>query len=412
MRNKRTWTPLIIVVAILVSFNAGYVLAQSPWAPFDTFGPGGRSRSASDNVTQPFWEVWDMVQERYYEQPVDQAAMIEGAISGMLETLGDQHTRYLPPTEEQASQQQMDGEFQGIGVVVEDIDGRITVVSPIEGSPAEAAGLQPGDVLLEADGQDLVGMGLAQAADLIRGPAGTTVSLVIEREAERLAFEIVRDVIKVPSVRGEMLENGIGYIRITNFIRATSDELETVLGEIMAAEPHGLVLDLRRNPGGLLDQVVAVADEFLGEGLLMSEEFGSGDIRVYETGQRGTAEDIPMVVLVDEGSASAAELLAGAIQDRGRGPLIGTKTFGKGTVQAVETLSNGGGLRLTIARWLTPAERWINADGLEPDYVVVFPEFEEVEGEGEAADVQLDAAVSILLGEPVVGLEQPATPMP
>jgi carboxyl-terminal processing protease len=399
--QSRIWAVLLVLLLVLTGFNAGYLLGQSPWAPFNAFNLAGAA-PADAETAQPFWEAWNLVHERYYDQPVDDAVLIDGAIEGMLATLGDQHTRYLPPADEARSQEQMDGEFQGIGVVVEDVEGRITVISPIDGSPAEAAGLQPGDVLIEADGVDLAGMDLTEAAGLIRGSAGTSVNLVVDREGERLTFDIVRDIIKVPSVSGEMLDNGIGYVRITQFIRTTRSELATTLDELMAQNPQGIVLDLRRNPGGLLDQVTDVADQFLPAGVVLYEEFAGGQRRVYETSDRGTAEDVPMVVLIDEGSASAAEVLAGAIRDRDRGILIGVKSFGKGTVQSVHTLSNGGGLRLTIAKWLTPDEGWVNGEGLTPDVEVGLPE-DITPAELEANDPQLQAAVDYLQGLPMAG---------
>jgi carboxyl-terminal processing protease len=204
-----------------------------------------------------------------------------------------------------------------------------------------------------------------------------------------------------------MLENGIGYVRINQFIRNTDEELEMVLEELTAANPSGLVLDLRHNPGGLLDQVNDVADEFLSEGVVLVEEFGDGRQEVYESSDAGLAEEIPLVVLIDEGSASAAEVLAGAIQDRDRGVLIGDTSFGKGTVQSIHGLSNGGGLRLTVARWLTPGENWVHEQGLQPDFVVTLPETEELTtGDEQAADPQLDAAIQHLLGEPAVHAEE------
>jgi carboxyl-terminal processing protease len=246
-------------------------------------------------------------------------------------------------------------------------------------------------------------MDVTEAAALIRGPEGTSVQLLIERDGETFTLDIERALINVPSVTGEMLENDIGYVRINQFIRNTDEELETVLEELAAANPDGLILDLRHNPGGLLDQVADVADEFLPEGVVLVEEFGDGRQEVYESSDAGLAEEIPLVVLIDEGSASASEVLAGAIQDRERGVLIGDTSFGKGTVQSIHGLSNGGGLRLTVARWLTPDENWVHEQGLQPDFVVTLPETEELTtGDEEAADPQLDAAIQYLLGNPVV----------
>lgn len=397
------------LLLLVTGFNIGYLLGQSPWAPFRAFGIAG-TNPPDEATTRSFWETWDLVHTRYYDQPVDDAKLMDGAIDGMLATLGDQYSRYLPPSEEARSQEEMEGEFQGIGVVVEDVDGAITVVSPIEGSPAEAAGLRPGDILREADGVDLAGMDLTEAADLIRGPEGTSVTLVVERDGQRQTYTIERAKIEVPSVRGEMLDNGIAYVRINQFIRTTRAELNDTLKELMAQNPKGMVLDLRHNPGGLLDQVTAVADEFLPDGVALYEETAGGSKRAYDTTNAGVAQDIPLVVLVDEGSASAAEVLAGAIQDRDRGILIGTTTFGKGTVQEMHGLTNGGGLRLTIAKWLTPDENWVHEKGLTPDYEVKLPEdVTPSQAEAEGNDPQLQAAVDYLQGQPVIGATgQPA----
>lgn len=402
----RFGTVVIVLVILVIGFNAGYILGQSPWAPFNAFSGAGLTPPTDRQATDAFLEAWDLVQTRYYQQPVDDEVLIQGAIDGMLGTLGDEHTRYLPPQDELRSQEEMDGEFDGIGVVVEEVDGAITVVSPIEGSPAEAAGLLPGDILRQAAGIDLDGMTLTEAADIIRGPQGTTVNLVVERDGEQLTFDIVRDTIVVPSVRGEMLDNNIAYVRINQFIRTTEDDLAIILEELNQSNPSGMILDLRRNPGGLLDQVQDVADEFLPQGVVLVEEFGSGRRDVYESTDRGLAEEVPLVVLIDEGSASASEVLAGAIRDRERGILIGTQSFGKGTIQSVNALSNGGGLRITIARWLTPTDRWVHDEGLTPDIVITLPEDPAALAEDE--DPQLQAALDYLMGLPVIGSDEDA----
>ncbi|MFQ5419747.1 MAG: S41 family peptidase [Anaerolineae bacterium] len=392
--KQRPITIIAILFFTLSGFSAGYWLAQSPYAPIVTNQPG-----TPDEVRQefePFWEVWEQVQTRFYEQPVNNEALVEGAIDGMLAVLDDPHTRYLSPEEEAMARQDMRGELQGIGAEVEDVDGAITIVSPIEGSPAAAAGLQPGDILRRADGVDLTEMGLTDAVRLVRGPAGTAVTLTIERDGNLFDVVIERGVIKRDSVRAEMLPENIAYIRLTQFGENTAAELETALNDLLAQNPVGLALDLRHNPGGGLRTAVEVADQFLDEGIILTEEFGDGRTNVFRSEADGLAQEIPLVVLIDEGSASASELLAGAIQDRGRGILIGQTSFGKGTVQAWPHLSNGGGLRLTIAHWLTPDDHWIHQAGIEPDFLVA------VDGENLDDDTQLQAAVDFLLGRPVI----------
>ncbi|MAT97601.1 MAG: peptidase S41 [Anaerolineaceae bacterium] len=397
---SRFFTGLTVALLIVFSFLGGYVLAQSPAAPLQVFAGTAVSNPSNEQFT-PFWEVWDLVHERYLRQPVDDVALIEGAIDGMLATLDDPHTRYLSPEDQSAAQESMAGEFQGIGAEVEDVEGNITVVSPIDGSPAAAAGIQPGDILRQADGVELTGMDVAEAAALVRGPAGTTVSLVVERDGELLNIDIVRDVIKLATVRGEILEEGIAYVRLSRFGNTTDEELADLLPELMAENPSGMILDLRRNPGGALDTTVEIADQFLEEGLVLVERFGNGEERPFEASDEGLAEDIPLVVLVDEGSASASEVLAGAIQDRDRGTIIGQVSFGKGTVQTWHTLSNNGGVRVTIAEWLTPDNGSINEVGLTPDYYIPLPETAE---NGEFEDTQLQAAIDYLQGETIISV--------
>lgn len=384
-----------------VIFLSGYWLGQSPAAPIQLYR-GQMPASVNETTFAPFWEVWDLVHKRYFDQPLDDVMLTSGAIDGMLATLDDPNTRYLTPQAEEADRASMEGEIQGIGAEVTNENGNIVIVAPIEGSPAAAAGLRPGDILRQANGVDLTGMDVSEAARLVRGPAGTTVHLVIERNGESFEIDIVRDVIKLASVRGEMLSTADGhnlaYVRINRFAFPTAEELTTLLEELMPQNPSGLILDLRLNPGGSLETVVQVADQFLPAGIVLTERFGDGRETVYRSEEEGLAQDVPMVVLIDEGSASASEVLAGAIQDRGRGVLIGVTSFGKGTVQSVHTLSNGGGLRITVARWLTPGNRWVHEEGLTPDYIVPRSETDET-----GNDPQLQAAIDFLQGKPISG---------
>lgn len=398
--NSRFASGFTFVVFGLLFFFGGYVFGQSPVAPLQVFADTAVPDTAADEFA-PFWETWNLVHERYLRQPVDDTALVEGAIDGMLAALGDPHTRYLSPQDQQAAEESMDGEFQGIGAEVEDVDGNITVVAPIDGSPAAAAGIQPGDILRQADGVELTGMDVTEAAALVRGPAGTTVSLVIERNGELINLDIVRDVVKLATVRGEILDEGIAYLRLSRFGNTTDEELKDVLPGLLAENPTGLILDLRRNPGGSLDTVVDIADQFMSGGLALVERFGDGEERPFEIGDDGLAQEIPMVVLIDEGSASASEVLAGAIQDRGRGVLIGQVSFGKGTVQTWHTLSNNGGVRVTIAEWLTPNKSSIDQIGLTPDYYIPLP---DVTNGAEFEDTQLQAAIDYLQGKTVISL--------
>jgi carboxyl-terminal processing protease len=397
-QDKHIPAILAVVIFSIFAFTGGYLLGQSPVAPVNLFGiVNGRTVQNPDDI-KAFWEVWDLIHTRYLRQPVDDAALMDGAINGMLETLGDPHTRYLSPSDQEAATQSMSGEFQGIGAEVENVDGAITIVTPIDGSPAQAAGLQPGDILREADGVPLTDMDISEAAALVRGPAGTTVRLLIERDGETFEVEITRDVIKLPSARGEMLDEGIAYIRLSRFANNTDQELQDILTDLLAQNPTGIILDLRRNPGGALDTTVNIADQFLPEGVALVERFGDGRERQFQSSGKGLAEDIPLVVLIDEGSASASEVLSGAIQDRGRGVLIGNTSFGKGTVQTWQTLANDGGVRITIAEWLTPDKDSINETGLTPDYFI------PLDPDNPDEDAQLQAAIDYLLGKTIISI--------
>jgi carboxyl-terminal processing protease len=392
---------LLAVLAALglpLAFAGGYWLGQSPLAPIALYGPATDTPQPAREAFAPFWEVWELAHRSYYQQPLDEGILAQGAIDGMLAALDDPYTRYLPPEAEAAARQSMEGEVEGIGAEVTEEDGFVVIVSPFEGSPAERAGLAPGDILLAADGVELTGLGVAEAAEIVRGPAGTPVTLLVEREGEQFEVTVVRDIIRIPSVRGEMLDEGIAYLRLSRFANNTTDELTALLEELFAQEPRGLILDLRRNPGGGLDSAVNVADEFLPAGPILIERFGDGRERLFEATDDGLAEEIPLVVLVDEGSASASEVLAGALRDRDRAVIIGVTSFGKGTVQTWASLSNGGGVRITVARWLTPEGAWVHDQGLTPDYVIHAPDepVEEI-----AQDPQVRAAIDYLAGRPI-----------
>lgn len=354
--------------------------------------------AGAEEGIRPLLESWELLHEKYFDQPLDDELLFEAAIDGMLAALGDPNTRYLSPEQEKAAREAQQGSIEGIGAEVTEQDGAIVIVAPYEGSPAEAAGLQQGDILRQADGVDLADMSVFEAASLVRGPAGTEVRLLIERAGELMEVAVTRDVIRVPSVRGEILNEGLAYVRLSRFGNSTAEELEELLAELLAKQPKGLILDLRGNPGGNLNAVVDIADQFLDDGLILTQRYGDGREREYEAGTDGLAQEIPLVVLIDEGSASASEVLAGAIRDRDRGVLVGAVSFGKGTVQNWERLSNGGGLRLTIARWLTPNGDWVHKSGLEPDILISLAEtLSETE-----IDSQLQEAINYLLGKPLI----------
>ena len=388
----------VTILLIVVTFSLGYAAGQARWAPINLTGLAGQTPREAQEAFAPFWEVWDLLNRNSLQRPLDSTLLVQGAIDGMLATLDDPHTAYLPPIEQSAMEASLGGELQGIGAEVESIDGAVTIVSPFDGSPAAEAGLRPGDIIREADGVNLNGMDIGDAAALVRGEAGTEVDLIIERDGEQFPLTITRGVIDIPSVLGEMLTGeaaGIAYIRINRFGEKTADELNALIENTLDPNPKGIVLDLRRNPGGALTTVVDVADQFLPESIILSEDFGDNKIEVFEATDEGELESGQLIVLIDGGSASASEVLAGAIRDNDRGILLGTTTFGKGTVQNWFSLRDGSGVRITTARWLTPDEIWVHENGIEPDIVI-----EPVEDFARPMenDEQFDEAIDYLLG--------------
>lgn len=343
-----------------------------------------------------YWEVWGLIEQNFYGQLPTDEERTYGAIRGSLQALDDDYTSFIEPEATEILRSDMSGSFEGIGAYVRlNRAGQVEIVHPLEGQPAEAAGLQSGDVVLAVNGQSLEGLGLYETISMIRGPEGTAVVLTIGRPGSPEPFdvEIIRQRIPFPTVEYEMLEGNIAYVRLYDFNEQADARLRDALKELLTQQPAGLILDLRDNPGGLLGQAVAVADEFLPAGVALYERRSSGTEKVFETTDEGLVQELPLVVLINVGSASGSEIVAGAIQDRGRGTLVGETSFGKGSVQAPHTLSDNSELRITIARWFTPNDRAIHGAGLEPDIEVSITE------EDQAADVdpQLEQAIEYLL---------------
>jgi len=337
-----------------------------------------------------FTDVIGLIQKDYVEETKSKD-LIQGAIKGMLETL-DPHSAYMPPTMFKEMQEETKGRFEGLGIEISLKDGILTVVSPIEGTPAFRAGVLAGDQIIKIDGETTKNFTLVDSVKRLRGPRGTKVTITIMREGlpKSKDFTLVREVIPVRSVRHELLEKTYGYVRISQFQEKTDGDFEKAmkaLEEESKGALKGLVLDLRNNPGGLLDQAVKISDRFIDSGIIVSI-----DGRREEAKQKwpahpdGTATRYPLIVLVNGGSASGAEIVAGAIQDHGRGILVGTQTFGKGSVQTIIPLKDGSGLRLTTARYYTPSGRSIQAKGIVPD-IIVKPSRPEEEKEKEKESV-------------------------
>lgn len=417
MKNNALRTVLFILVAVILvvgAFGGGIVagnfinvlkpgsLALLPsitgtsGQPTTTGSSQGGTPSDLQSLFGPFWQAWDLVHQNYVDQPVDNTKLVQGAINGMMAALGDAHTGYSSPQETTDLNNAMTGAYDGIGAYVDTKGTYITITKPIPGYPAEKAGLQIGDQIIAVDGVDVTGMD----PDVVRltkvmGTAGTNVTLTVSRTGtdKPLQFTITRAHIVIPSVTSKMLDHNIGYIQITVFGDTTATDFHNQLSALMAQKPAGIILDLRDNGGGYLDAGIAVASEFIDHGVIVSEQYGNGTKTPHPAIPGGLATNIPLVVLVNENTASASEIVSGAIQDDGRGKLVGVTTYGKGTVQNWFPLTDGGTARITIARWLTPNGNTIDKKGLTPDLVVTMTQADYTAGK----DPQLDAAVQLLL---------------
>lgn len=322
------------------------------------------------------YDAYDTLKNEYY-QDVDQEKLINGAIDGMMESLDDPYSDYMSQDDAKNFHQSLSSSFEGIGAEIQEREGNIVVVSPLKGSPAEKAGLKPEDKILSVDGKSLQGMSSTEAVALIRGEKGTDVKLSILRQGAEQPVDvtITRDTIPIETVYGEMLEDGIAKVQITNFSQNTATELVDVLNDLQKQGMKGLVLDLRQNPGGLLDQAIKISSLFVPEGeILFKVEDRKGNVEEYASENKNN-NSLPLVVVIDKGSASASEILAGAVSESADVPLVGEKSFGKGTVQRAEDFSDGSNMKFTTEKWLTPEGNWIHKKGIEPDYKVSLPDY-------------------------------------
>jgi carboxyl-terminal processing protease len=377
MSRRINYVSLKLLLLILIIMSVGAFIGVAS---------NRRVSATSDNVYEDlrvFTDVMTHLQKDYVEE-TDNRTLIYGAIKGMLDTL-DPHSSFMSPEVYKEMQMETKGKFEGLGIVIEKREGILTVVSPIEDTPAFKAGIQSGDNIIKIDGESTEKMSLNEAAMKMRGPKGTKVTITITRKGltKPKDITIVRDIIPLKSVRHEELEKGIGYIRITQFNEGTATDFEKALeklGVLNGAPLKGLILDLRNNPGGLLDQAVKVADTFISSGVIVSIEGRNKEQRMkFSAHTDGTVVDYPLVVLVNGGSASGSEILAGALQDNGRALILGTQTFGKGSVQTIFPLKDGSGLKLTTARYYTPSGRSIQAMGIMPSITVPYSEVPEPE---------------------------------
>jgi carboxyl-terminal processing protease len=386
MLKVARWTVLSLLAAavIALAFSVGFVVNNTNGGGSQPAGPSEAGLSSNENVDfKTLNQILGILTKEYVDPGrLDDRALYEAAINGLLKSLSDTGTFYVDPDTYRISVLPSSGTFEGIGATVSQQGGEIVIVAPIKGTPAEAAGIRAGDVILAVDGESTQGWTVDQAVLKIRGPAGTPVTLTIRHSDQTTEdITIVRDEIRVESVSttppGGALkdEDGnavtdIAYVSIGEFTGRTDEELRLVLRDVSGGGYKGLILDLRGNPGGLLDTTVSIADMFLDKGIILVEVSREGDERVYNATGGGEAVDVPLVVLVDQFSASGSEVLSAAIQENGRGILVGQKTFGKGTVNIARPLGDGGALFVSIARWLTPERVQIDGVGILPNIEV------------------------------------------
>ena len=382
---SRKW-PLIMSVLLVI---------LAGWASFGQWNRPATARAESPyGEMKLFTDVLSIIRSSYVEE-VKVRDLVYGGINGMLATL-DPHSSFLEPETYTELKTDTTGEFGGLGIEVSIRDNVLTVIAPIEDTPAFRVGLKAGDQIVDIDGQATKDLGIMDAVKLLRGPKGSSVTVTIMRSSfdKPQPFTITREIIRIQSVKARTLEDGYGYVRLSQFQERTAEDLEKALVKLREENSggvKGLVLDLRNNPGGLLDQAVKVSDAFLGNGLIVyTEGREEGSRMKFVARSDGTEPEYPLVILINGGSASAAEIVAGALKDHQRAILLGTRSFGKGSVQTIIPLSDNSGLRLTTARYFTPSGVSIQATGIDPDIVVPQSEIRETDEDGHFREKDLD----------------------
>ena len=377
--NKRYLTISLVLILVIGAFAGGYLFARQGYSI--TLSPLkvvnlNRDGAPQELNWQILWDAYDAVLEKYVDRPVDRQALLYGAVSGLVGSLNDPYTVFLTPTKSQQFAEDLKGEFSGIGAEIGMRNGILVIVSPLEDSPAEAAGLRPLDKILEINGETTEKLNIDEAVSKIRGPKGSVVELTIFRDdfAEAKKISITRDTIVVKSVSSEVkIQDGkkIGVIELTRFGEDTKSELDKAINKLLNEGVKGIVLDERSNPGGYIDTAVEVASNWVKEGEpVVYEQFGDGRKDAYKASGVPRLAGLPTVVLVNEGSASASEIVAGALRDYNLATLIGKKTFGKGSVQELLNLPDDTQIKITVAKWLTPNGKNINVEGIQPDIEV------------------------------------------
>jgi len=396
MKN-RTASQTLIILSVLVLgsmlFSLGFFAGRLT-IPFSSTTLASETGVAKD-AFKPYFEAWNILNRSYIDQPIDPDILIQGSIRGMLNELGDPYTSYIDPQTFAQQNASLDGEYTGIGAWVDTSGENLVIISPMPDSPAEEAGLLPGDVVVAIDGESMEGVDPALVLEKILGPENTSFHMTIAREGsdELLEFELTRAVIPLPSIESTLIEEEIGYIQIFSFANNTYSDFIDEINTLLEQDMKHLIIDLRNNPGGLVDPAIDLTSVFLEDKVLLIEEWGDGTQTTYNTTKDAILKDLPVYILVNQGTASASEIMAGALQDYDRATLIGNQTFGKGLIQNWIPLDgDNGAVRVTIARWLTPDGRQIQGQGLAPDFSIDLT----LEDFDAGLDPQLDKALALI----------------
>lgn len=364
---------LLMIFALVVA-TAAITMISLTWGDEKIVDVTNTNTNAERSEFSKLYMAYDKLEAEYYEA-IDEEAIINGAINGMIDALEDPYSDYMNQDEASQFNESISSSFQGIGAEIQERDGVITVVSPIKNSPAEKAGLLPNDKIMSVDGKDIQGFSASEAVLLIRGNKGTEVTLSIKRGNNALMeVTIIRDDIPIETVYAEMLEDKVAHIIISSFSQNTYDELLAAIDEMESKGMKALVLDVRQNPGGLLNSAIDISNLFVEDGKTILQVEDKGEKEVYPASP-GPRVNVPVTLIIDEGSASASEILAGALSESANVPLVGLNSFGKGTVQTVNDLPDGSNIKITTAKWLTPDGNWIHEKGIVPDYVVEYPSY-------------------------------------
>lgn len=391
---------VVTALLLIIVFSAGIVVGGF-------YSNGGTGQVLNKDAEEPtflnrdvdfrmFWQVWNLLKDEFYRQPVSETELFYGALVGMVDALGDPYTVFFTPTGAEEFDAELEGKFEGIGAEIGIKHDTLTIISPLPNSPAEKAGIMAGDKVLAIDGEDTAGIYIEDAVMKIRGEAGTEVVLTIWRDGEEDIFDvpIIRGKIDMVSVRTTIRPDNLAYVEIFSFAEDTPDLFDEGVDEMLDADVSGIILDLRGNSGGYLEAAVYVASRWIGDDVVTIERDSKGNQENFYGQGKNSLEGIPTIVLINQGTASGSEIVAGALRDYGLAETVGMTTFGKGSVQQMESLKDGSAVKITVAEWLTPDGASFNEVGLMPDHELEMTS----EDYNEDRDPQLDKAVEILLG--------------